>query len=295
MISMSMDSAARGTGLTALFANPPDDGGVSVGRVASLITFLGPRAENQDRAFVALMSPQAGQARFVAAVLDGMGGMEEGAKAASLAASTFLQSLATSFTVDLGAALAMAISEANAAVWATLQGRGGTTLTAVAMSGSGQCLAVHVGDSRLYAGLPRPGQLTTDDTPRGLFGSDLGFTPGGLVRFVGAGDRAVFQSLDLTNEESDSLLLTTDGFHGAGGEGLSSLLVQPRNATGAALARLGQGLRPGDNATAVLISRSRAMAELGHAPEGALLVTSTTEPRDHGSGSARRPPGIADA
>jgi hypothetical protein len=78
MISMSMDSAASGTCLTALFSNAPNEGCVSAGRVASLISFTGPRPENQDRAFVALMSPQPGQARFVAAVLDGMGGMEEG-------------------------------------------------------------------------------------------------------------------------------------------------------------------------------------------------------------------------
>ena len=281
MISMSLDSAARGTCLTALFSNAPNEGGVSAGRVASLISFMGPRPENQDRAFVALMSPQRGQARFVAAVLDGMGGMEEGAKAASLAASTFIQSLATSFTVDLGAALAMAISEANAAVWATLHGRGGTTLTAIAISKSGRCLAVHVGDSRLYVAFPRPGQITTDDSPHGLFGTDLGFRPGGIFQFVGVGDRVLFQSIDLSKEKADSLLLTTDGFHGAEGEDLSTLLGKPRNATGAALARLGKGLRLSDNATAVLISRRRAVAELGRMAEGALLVTSTTERRVH--------------
>jgi serine/threonine protein phosphatase PrpC len=242
---------------------------------------MGPRPENQDRAFVALMSPQPGQARFVAAVLDGMGGMEDGAKAASLAAGAFIQSLATSFTVDLGAALAMAISEANAAVWATLHGRGGTTLTAIAISKSGQCLAVHVGDSRLYVAFPRSGQITTDDSPRGLFGADLGLGPGGIVQFVGVGDRVLFQSIDLSKEEGDSLLLTTDGFHGAGGEDLSTLLGKPRNATGAALTRLGNRLRLSDNATAVLISRRRAIAELGRMAEGALLVASTTERRVH--------------
>jgi serine/threonine protein phosphatase PrpC len=281
MISMSMDSGAMGMRLTELFSNAPNEGGVSAGRAASLISFMGSRPENQDRAFVALMSPKPDGARFVAAVLDGMGGMEDGAKAASVAASTFIQSLATSFTVDLGVALAMAISEANAAVWATLQGRGGTTLTAVAISKSGQCLAVHVGDSRLYVGLPRPGQITTDDTPQGLFGTELGFPPSGLVQFVGVGDRLPFQSFDLSELEADILLLTSDGFHHAAGEDLLAGLGKARNVTGAALARLGKGLRPSDNATAVLVSRRRAMADLGRLAEGALLVTSTTEPRVH--------------
>ena len=278
---MSMDSTTTGTCLTALFASAPNEGGVLAGRAASLISLMGPRPENQDRAFVALMSPQLGQALFVAAVLDGMGGMEEGAKAASLAASTFIQSLATSFTVDLGAALAMAILEANAAVWATLHGRGGTTLTAIAISESGRCLAVHVGDSRLYVAFPRPGQITTDASPRGLFETDLGLPPGGIVQFVGVGDRVLFQSFDLSMEMSDSLLLTTDGFHGAEGEDLSTLLGKPLNATSAALARHGKALRLSDNATAVLISRRRAMAELGRMAEGTLLVTSTTERRVH--------------
>jgi PPM family protein phosphatase len=277
MISMSMDSSAMGKCLTALFANAPNEGGVLAGRAASLISLMGPRAENQDRAFVALMSPELGNSLFVAAVLDGMGGMEEGARAASLAASTFIQSLATSFTVDLGAALAMAISEANAAVWATLHGRGGTTLTAIAISKSGRCLAVHVGDSRLYVAFPQPRRITTDDSPRGLFGTDMGLPPGAILQFVGVGDRLIFQSFDLSVEVGDSLLLTTDGFHGAEGEDLSTLLGKSLNATGAALVRHGKALRLSDNATAVLISRRRAMAELGSIAEGALLVTSTTE------------------
>lgn len=227
------------------------------------------------------MSPQPGRARFVAAVLDGMGGMEEGSKAASIGASTFLQSLVTSCTVDLDRALAMAMSESNAAVWAALQGRGGSTLTAIAICSSGRCLAIHVGDSRLYVGMPRPRQITTDDSMRGLFGSDLGLPPDGIVQFVGIGDRVLFQSFDLSEEEADTLLLTTDGFHTAKGEDLPTFLANPRNATGAALTRLGKTLRLSDNATAVLISRRQAMAELARIAEGTLAVASTTERQAH--------------
>ncbi|MGZ9115022.1 MAG: PP2C family protein-serine/threonine phosphatase, partial [Brevundimonas sp.] len=267
-----------GTSLTELFSNAPNEGRCPAGRAASLISFIGPRADNQDRAFVALMSPAPGQVRFVAAILDGMGGMDDGARSASLAASMFIRSLATSFTVDLGVALAMAISEANAAVWAELRGRGGTTLTAIAMSSSGSCAAVHAGDSRLYVGAPLR-QVTTDDSPRGLIGHDLDFAPGGIVEFVGIGDRLRFHSFDLSEEKFDSLLLTTDGFHGAAGADLSTLLGRSGDTTGAALERFGKRLLPSDNATAVLISRRRAMAELARPAERTLLVASTTELR----------------
>lgn len=271
-----MDSAVRGTSLTALFSNAPNEGVCAAGRAASLISLRGPRAENQDRAFVALMSPRPGQARFVAGIFDGIGGMEDGAGAASLAASMFLQSFATSFTVDLGVALAMAVSEANAAVWARLGGRGGTTLTAIAMGRSGRCLAVHVGDSRLYVAFPFR-QVTTDDSPRGLFGLDLDFAPGGIVQFVGIGDRLLCQSFDLSKEKFDSLLLTTDGFHSGQGADLSTLFARPGDTTGAALERFRKRPPPGDNATAVMVSRRRAMAELGRLAEGTLSVASTTE------------------
>lgn len=278
MISMSMDSAVSGTSLAALFLHPPNEGGVPAGRAASLTSHIGRRSENQDRAFVALMSPRPGEARFVAAVLDGLGGMEDGAAAASLAAGSFIQSVATSFTVDLDVALAMAMAEANVVVRATLQGRGGTTLTAVGMSSAGQCFVVHVGDSRLYTASPCR-QITTDDSPRGLYGSDLGFPAGGIVQFVGMGDRVLFQSIDLSSDAGDSLLLTTDGFHGAEGADLSTLLDGPDAGTGAALERFGRGLSPGDNATAILISRRRVMADLARLTEGVLTVTSTTERR----------------
>lgn len=274
---MSIQSAAEGACLNARFSNAPNEGFISAGRVASLLTLMGSRPQNQDRAFVAFLSPRSGQGRFVAAVLDGMGGMEEGAKAASIAASTFIQSLATSFNIKLGAALAMAMSEANAAVWATLCGHGGTTLTAIAISESGQCLAVHVGDSRLYIPFPGPGQITIDDSPSGMFGTDLGLPSGGIVQFVGIGDGMRYQGIDLTDQKADQLLLTTDGFHGAADKGLAAIIGKPRTLTAAALWRFGERLPLGDNATAVLMSRGRALAQLGRMTKDAVIVTSTTE------------------
>ncbi len=73
------------------------------------------------------------------------------------------------------------------------------------------------------------------------------------------------------------LLLTTDGFHGAADIGLTAVIGKPRTLTAAALRRFGERLPSSDNATAVLISRGRAVAQLGRITKDTVMVTSTTE------------------
>lgn len=256
MSSSTRDHKTSAEQLAAFFARPPCDGCHVVECGASLVTFRGDRAENQDRAFVAFIPHQrAAQALFVAAVLDGMGGMEDGAKAASIAASIFIRSLAIVSEADLVSRLDAAISDANEAVWRMMQGRGGTTLTAVAMTHGGECRVVHVGDSRLYSTDPTLSQITSDDTLGGLLGiDDLGPFDSGLLQFVGIGEGMMHQAFDLSSDPSETLLLTSDGFHSA--LDLTSIgSVAGDFEVGEVLGCSILGLSIFDNATAVTINR----------------------------------------
>ncbi len=263
MGSNTRDAKATTDRLASFFACPPSDGGHVVEGGASLVTFRGARAENQDRAFVAFI-PQHGakQAYFVAAVLDGMGGMDDGAKAASIAATAFIQSLAIAPEPDLASVLEVAILEVNEAVWAMMQGRGGTTLTAVAMTQGGECRAVHVGDSRLYCTNPTLCQVTTDDTLAGLLGlDDLGPFDSGLMQYVGIGDGLMHQAFDLSSDPSETLLLTSDGFHSD--VDLTSIVsVAGDFGIGEVLGRSALGLHVDDNATAVTVNRRHVESEV---------------------------------
>ena len=265
--------------LNALFAPSPHDGCTFAGEAAALITRKGSRAENQDRAFVAIISqPQLDRGLFVAGVLDGMGGMKAGGRAASIAASRFLHSLSISSLSDTPTRFARAISAANADVWAVLRGAGGATLTAVAITDSDQCFVVHAGDSRLYrANSGVLDQVTGDDTLAGLLGGDdPNVSSNELMQFVGIGDRLAYQTFDLSVDHSERLLLTTDGFHEfMDGRRLAAVAGQ-RALSEKALMRLASGPVVGDNATAITIHRRNVVAKLACRRSSTDQVTSTT-------------------
>jgi len=273
MRSSTRDLKTCAEQLVAFFARLPCDGGHVVECGASLVTFRGERAENQDRAFIAFIPQRRSeQALFVAAILDGMGGMEDGAKAASIGASIFIQSLAIASEADLVSRFQTAISDANEAVWTRMQGRGGTTLTAVGMTHDGECRVVHVGDSRLYCTDPILCQVTSDDTLGGLLGiDDLGPFDGGLMQFVGIGEGMMHQTFDLSSDPSETLLLTTDGFHFAADLTSIGSMVGDSE-IGEVLGRSAIGLSVADNATAVIVNRRQVESKVA-ARRGGLTVT----------------------
>jgi serine/threonine protein phosphatase PrpC len=260
--------------LHALFGAPPRDGYDCAGPAASLATLKGPREENQDRAFVAFLSrPSAGKLVLVG-VLDGMGGMAEGAEAASVAEASFIKGVADGFHLGLTACVADAVTSANHAVWSRLRGSGGTTLTALAITDAGECRAIHVGDSRLYRTRPGPQQITTDDTLSGMFGLDDPLDSG-LVQFVGMGERMLHQAFDLSTDQSEMLLLTSDGLHASVDWSCIGTLAAEPTATVKALTGSARAAGLNDNATVVAVNRPLAAAELGRF-RGSLEVFSTS-------------------
>ncbi|MGD8418573.1 MAG: Stp1/IreP family PP2C-type Ser/Thr phosphatase [Pseudomonadales bacterium] len=88
----------------------------------------------------------------VAVLADGMGGLEAGEVASRLAVDTILELLRERES-DSDTALTKAIASANQAVRQVSLSRGvemGTTVVTWLLTGQGQCLVGHVGDSRAY-------------------------------------------------------------------------------------------------------------------------------------------------
>lgn len=168
------------------------------------------RAENQDRtAVMKFRSPTAFYTLI--AVVDGMGGMRDGEKAAELAISTFFSSVLE--TVHLGSeyAVTQATLRANDAVFAFTNGKGGSTLSAVLLCSDDENITVNVGDSRIYAKdsvLNKVIRLSVDDS----LAEAVGGSGTELIQYIGMGEGIRPHVFSLASEISQ-VYLTTDGVH----------------------------------------------------------------------------------
>lgn len=218
----------------------------------------GPRESNQDT----VLSIGLPDDRWLLAVADGMGGLEEGELASKTALGALYRSLLA------GAGLEEAVQEANAAVHRKAEGRVmGSTLVAAVMSGRSAEI-VHVGDSRAYASdLLGLIQLTEDHTMAAealrdgtMSALDVSESSarwaGSLARYLGSGtdvqpDR--YGPVDLV--EGGWLLLCSDGLHGVMAlEDVEALLMEQTDAQEAAEKLVEEALarNTGDNVSVVL-------------------------------------------
>lgn len=227
------------------------------------------RKENQDRAIVArFRSVNKDRTYTLAALADGMGGMVEGSKCASLALSTLLTKLIESKETNPLSMLAVAAREANIAVYNRYGGKGGSTLSAVLFDNSGNPYAINIGDSRIYqldvGDIFK--QVSIDDTIDGQLAA-MNKEPSKrpessqLVQYVGMGEGMEPQEVKLANKmKIKHLLLSTDGAHCVGDRMIEDIMIHSQNPTYFTnrLLALSQWIGGKDNATLVFIDYKSA-------------------------------------
>jgi serine/threonine protein phosphatase PrpC len=124
------------------------------------------RSQNEDRvAVVRYRGKISGESFVLLVVCDGIGGMREGGRYASLALASLVVSLADTRYEAPVARVRRAVAQANAAVFKEARDRGGTTLSAIFIPSRGPAIAANIGDSRIYQYDPAKPlmQLSVDD------------------------------------------------------------------------------------------------------------------------------------
>ncbi len=232
--------------------------GLAVGSVK------GPREDNQDRVAVAYFGFPSGEGVLVGLVCDGMGGMVQGGEAAGCAASAFLSGMVEAAGRPLNNTLFDCLATANREVYRRFRGAGGTTLTAVAITNTGEAWAAHVGDSRLYeiSHDKTPHLITRDDTIGGQLrtpdstADDI--LDNRLLQFVGIGASIEPHILRVQSAKGRSFLLTTDGAHSVGKKALEGVVRTSGNVPELVrkLLFVAEAVGVDDNSSAVAIAGS---------------------------------------
>jgi len=242
----------------------------------------GPRDTNQDT----VLSIALPDDRWLLAVADGMGGLEEGERASKTALGALYRSLCDGEDLD------QAVQKANAAVNKEAAGvEMGTTLVAAVVGGR-RAEIVNVGDSRAYSsdalGLI---QITRDHTMAEEAARDGSVHPAevergpgpwgnALARYLGSGagvepDR--FGPIEL--QQGGWLLLSSDGLHGVmPTEEMESFLASYTDPQEAAQALVQEAMERGtmDNVSVVLAHWPEARG--AEAPPEPVLRSSPPSP-----------------
>ncbi|CHN97658.1 hypothetical protein GXS59_001368 [Salmonella enterica] len=169
------------------------------------------RAENQDLiAAIRVNTPSnVGNPFFAMALLDGMGGMQDGKQCATIALSTLFYSLIKFRSDPPESRLLKATLEANSVVYDYAKGHGGSTLSAVIIENGSAPVIVNVGDSRIYSfsldcGLTA---ISSDDSLEALGGRGRG-----LLQFIGMGE-SIKPHINILDKNHKNIILTSDGTH----------------------------------------------------------------------------------
>lgn len=237
---------------------------------AALATDVGEiRQENQDRVAIVRGRDRLGRPFAVAALADGIGGMQQGAECAALALGSLFAAIASEATasIDSGQWLLRGIHQANNDVHARMHGEGGATISAALISGNGPIHWASVGDSRLYvADGSSLKQISIDDTIAGQLGriGEAGFDQSKLIQFIGIGKPLEASVSSLPPHDGVAIFLTTDGVHFLDSTPWFGQLIKHAPDPGVCVRRLVELSRwcgGPDNATAAMLSLGDAINE----------------------------------
>jgi PPM family protein phosphatase len=187
--------------------------GTSVGAV---------RERNEDRAIVvrACYMREPERDFVLAALSDGMGGLENGEEAAIVTLSTFIARTIRTARLPPDQRLYRAALDANEAVYQLYRGRSGATLSAVLVERRFGSIGVNVGDSRIYLlrDIRLIEQLSRDDTLGEFVRDRAGFNAidrtGSLIQHIGIGEGLEPHIIDAGATNSKyHFVLTSDGIH----------------------------------------------------------------------------------
>lgn len=229
------------------------------------------RDENQDRAAVLHVATRL-NSFWCACLCDGMGGMADGAAAASLSIATFFSTLISSRRLQPEHRLHVATQEANRSVSKQYPG-GGATLSAICFEAD-RIYTVNVGDSRIFS-LHSDGRLerlTVDDTMAETYGAD----GDGLLQHIGM-KSGLLPHIERIEGNSSRFLITSDGAHIVGEEMLRSISRHALDGEkfGDRVLDLANWIGGVDNATIILVdpSRSSPSTQTKLAPDVSIWTT----------------------
>jgi PPM family protein phosphatase len=243
------------------------------------------RQENQDRAIILRAQVSITKSFVVGVLCDGMGGMTDGAKCASLAISVFLSSCIRNRSLNVKDRITKAVLEADKAVYGQYIGNGGATLSAFIFDSDGNASGINVGDSRIYCQFKTGNieQLSVDDTIAGQLNQPEGASNfnNKLIQYVGIGSDIEPHIIDIPEASLiQKLLLTSDGVHYLPPATLHSLIVPKISSFDLSkrLINVSNWCSGHDNATTIVVTEPSTIFDYGKN-----TITGTIKLCDHNS------------
>lgn len=227
------------------------------------------RTENQDR--VAAFRINHSQPIIAIVVADGMGGMRDGEKCASLAISSFFYALALNRHQGIEQRAAAAISFANDIVHKFAGGHGGATFSALLFDIGAAPVIINVGDSRIYScgkGVKLE-RLTIDDSLEEAVGGH----GRELLQFMGMG-KGIQPHIKSISADVQQLAITSDGIHYIDQSTFASVLFhasEPKTAC-ERLSALARWCGGHDNASIALVDLKAVSSHLSKSQDGTIQI-----------------------